>query len=113
MFNIFLSKEEEKMLKLFFMFLKVNNIYPVFLRNTKAYVTETNSKYTYTMYGKIIRTVEDMLLTLCRNNPTRLISTFTWNKTKEGYLYWNVLCGKWEYVYSYLIRKKKCKKLNE
>ena len=102
MFNIFLSKEEEKIFKLFFRFLKVNNIYHVFLKNTEAYVTASNSKYTYTMYGKAISTAEDMLLTLYRNSPTRLISTFTWNKTKEGHIYWSVLCNKWGYGYSYL-----------
>ncbi len=113
MFNIFLSKEEEKIFKVFFRFLKVKNIYSVFLRNTKAYVTEKNSKYTYTMYDKTIRTVEDMLLTVYRNNPTRLISTFPWDKTKEGYKYWSDLCNKWGNGYSYLIRKKKCRKLND
>ena len=69
-------------LKMFIAFLKKENVYEQYLKNSYPFCRTTN---------KVI----EVIILRIQKNPTDLLLTFWWNSSVEGCKFWNNIDTKW------------------
>ena len=91
--------KSNKILKTFFRFLKERHAYIQFIKNTNDFFIKDNQNVFLFNNKEITNGYDYIIHKLNTHLVRRLVSSFYWDKTIEGYKFWDDICVEWMMAY--------------